>query len=398
MLCQAAPSLWYTRSVSTPTENTNPRAYRRWIIGSVAVTALLFTVVVFLVLANQTDKQESALIIPASAAEFLSRDDNWYGASGPSVARGPAPPLKKVWTIKGENLTGVTATKKMVYVYKQPDLIEAVKPRTGKTSWSFKLEPRAPDSGDPLIRATNSLVYIDSTDGSVYVLEATTGDLRKKIESDFASLDRQRPKRSPGNWPVRNRETFPTGAVATTSRDTIFVTSPAQSTPRYDAETIAPEEKPREKFLFAFDAKDKQRLWSLTALKRRLTVFDEESGQIAWSHEFVPNTLGIWSPAVTERDIYLWKYKDLIALEGHTGRKKWTRTFKSGAPIMPVFTNDHTFIGSKDRLRVYGRDGEEVWSTGIKNSFPPIVGPNFLIVVAGSPTSGLTLFGFVGTE
>ncbi|MCM2372597.1 outer membrane protein assembly factor BamB family protein [Aporhodopirellula aestuarii] len=251
--------------------------------------------------------------------------------------------------------------------------VEAMNPETGASLWKYTTEGEinaapaffaVPQTADDGSKAFEIRLLQTSQDGSLYCLNAHTGQLDWKYETD----DQIRCAASIGSG-----KTFLGGcdgalhvvdlATGEAARESMPLGGPTGSTPAVIGDEV---------FLPIMDGV--------------LFAFNPSTGEVRWKFED-PERAQEYRSSVAigpDRVIVASNNKHIDAINRKTGERMWRKTLRRRADASPLIAGDDVWIASTDGLllRLSLADGEETWSYESRGKFiaaPAILGDRLFI-------------------
>lgn len=354
---------------------------------------------------------------------------NWSMFHGNAQHTGVAkdelePGLKLDWSYKtpGSILTSSPAiVDGIVYIGTRDEsnskyhAIHAVDLKTGKKLWQFKANAQVQSS--PAVE--DGVVYASTVRGTLYALEAKTGDLiwKKTIGKD--SVQRAWMYYSPTVSEGTVYQAYSTGKggelMALDSKTgEVKWKSPLAGNWISEASAVVKDGKVYVGgdggWLFAFDAKTGEEIWrhqiswawmhSMPTIADgrihighqggQLVTLDASTGEELWRYRskdasYIPGDATGSTPAVKDGIVYMgFPDGNVTALDAKTGQLKWKYRTEGGIISSPVVSGKTVYIGSNDG-RLYGLDsitGQPLWNHEIGTwvaSTPAISGNTLLV-------------------
>jgi outer membrane protein assembly factor BamB len=285
--------------------------------------------------------------LPAHAGADTYRYDTGHtGYTADTVA----PPLALLWRHTTEPAVGSTAspvTAGNIVYFAAGAHVYAVRTTDGATVWQY---PATSDAtlvfnGTPAV--SDGAVFVGSTGGTLYKLDAKTGNL-------LASQD--------AGGAVRGAPTVENGVVYFGSSNSHCYAASADTLGilwDFTAEGAVPTSPciAGDDVIFA-------------SADGSVTCLAKQSGRKQWALEFNGDPTSS-PPVYADGTLYVAAAETLYAIDAHDGATQWKQTLSGAATTTPTVWPSGIGIGTLDgTLSVYTRDGRLRWRDGLGT--PPL--------------------------
>ena len=365
-----------------------------------------------------------AAVMIAASAVLVTVSRPGRGGKTDEPAR-PAARPSRAWTFQtGGPIKGAAAIGDgAVFVGSGDGRVYGLDLRTGRQKWVWPAPPDSQPTSPPASGAIAAIepiegsalwhdgaVYIGSTDGVLYAIDAASGRLRWRYATDHKIVGGASVIRAPGSgrtWIVVGSHDSYLHCVDAATGERVWryeTDNYINGTPAVaDGKVVAGGCDAKIHVVSAADGSLLQRIDTGSYIAASVTVkgarayvgnYGNEvvcanlnTGRIAWRYEDREKAY-YSTPAVTGQLVLIGgRDKRLHAIDRQKGKQRWTFPTRGAVDSSPVVWRDKVIVGSEDgRLYMVNlRDGSEFWSYDIGEAItaPPAVGQGMIVVGAG---------------